>query len=722
VSSSPSSDSTAGINTASPQRSQAEAGGAQAPTPGTAKPGRDGAGPGDLAGQPGAAGPAGGPQTQGSPVVRPASPTQTPGRPDEPSVRGWSLGGQTDNLSYSQLLQAIRDGRVAELQLSPRQGYVDVALKNGGRSHVAVFRDSNQLLLNTAQQANVPLTVRDERRDEAMASLFSNVVLVLLLVMALALLVRRSAQVTNKAMGFGRSQPRLQPEGTVAVRFEDVAGIGEAKEELQEVVTFLKSPERFTSIGAKIPKGVLLVGPPGTGKTLLARAIAGEAGVPFFSMAASEFVELFVGVGASRVRDLFRRAKTKAPCIIFIDEIDAVGRQRGAGIGGGNDEREQTLNQLLTEMDGFEENSGVILLAATNRPDVLDAALMRPGRFDRRITVDLPDRKGREQILAVHARSRPLDASVSLTDWAARTPGFAGADLANLLNEAAILTARRQQSTIDDSAINDALERITMGLTAAPLQDSAKKRLIAYHEVGHALLTTLLPNADRLDKVTLLPRAGGIAGFARTMPDEDVLDSGLLSRARLRDLLVFTLGGRAAELVVFGPSEVTQGASSDLQQVSRICREMVTRYGFSKLGPLALDEVEGEVFLGADWLRPKKHYSDKTGHLIDQSVRRLAKRALDLATNTLEPRRELLDLLVERLIAEETIDGETFRSLVDAWEDAHPQLPTPRWTTEDELRDEPADAAGSAPSAGRPSAVAVEPGREANIQAAKVGV
>ncbi|MEB3362199.1 MAG: ATP-dependent zinc metalloprotease FtsH [Synechococcaceae cyanobacterium] len=652
------------------------------------------------------------------PTIRSALSSQPPTRADTAAVRGWSLGAQANDLSYSQLLEAIRGGKVAELELSPRQGYVDVVLKNGSRTQVAVFRDSNLLLLNTAQQANVPLTVRDERRDEAMASLFANVALVVLLVVALTLLVRRSAQVTNKAMGFGRSQPRMQPEGSVTVRFEDVAGIGEAKEELQEVVTFLKTPERFTTIGAKIPKGVLLVGPPGTGKTLLARAIAGEAGVPFFSMAASEFVELFVGVGASRVRDLFRKAKSKAPCIIFIDEIDAVGRQRGAGIGGGNDEREQTLNQLLTEMDGFEENSGVILLAATNRPDVLDSALMRPGRFDRRITVDLPDRKGREQILAVHARSRPLDASVSLSDWAARTPGFAGADLANLLNEAAILTARREQTTIDDNAIHDALERITMGLTAAPLQDSAKKRLIAYHEVGHALLTTLLPNADRLDKVTLLPRAGGIGGFARTMPDEDVLDSGIISRAYLRDRLVFILGGRAAEIVVFGPSEVTQGASSDLQQVSRICREMVTRYGFSKLGPLALDEVDGEVFLGADWLRPKKHYSDKTGDQIDHSVRRLAKRALRLAVETLEPRRELLDSLVERLIAEETIDGETFRSMVSAWEEAHPNLPSPIWTTEDEQSEEPSTAEPLSTTA----SASLNAASETNVEAAQVGV
>ncbi|MCP9787326.1 ATP-dependent zinc metalloprotease FtsH, partial [Cyanobium sp. N5-Cardenillas] len=547
-------------------------------------------------------------------------------------------------------------------------------------------------LLRTAEQARVPLAVRDERRDDAMAGLVTNGLLVVLLIAGLVLLVRRSAQVANKAMGFGRSQPRLQEEGAITTRFEDVAGIAEAKEELQEVVTFLKTPERFTSIGARIPKGVLLVGPPGTGKTLLARAIAGEAGVPFFSMAATEFVEMFVGVGASRVRDLFRQAKAKAPCIIFIDEIDAVGRQRGAGIGGGNDEREQTLNQLLTEMDGFEDNSGVILLAATNRLDVLDTALLRPGRFDRRISVDLPDRAGREEILSVHARTRPLAEQVSMADWARRTPGFSGADLANLLNEAAILTARRQESQVDDQAIGDALERITMGLAAAPLQDSAKKRLIAYHEIGHALLTTLVPHADKLDKVTLLPRAGGVGGFARTMPDEDILDSGLISKAYLRARLVVALGGRAAELVVFGPSEVTQGASSDLQLVRRICRDMVMRYGFSSLGSFALEEEGEEVFLGRDWIRSSPHTSVRTGNRIDAQVRQLACEALERAVAVLAPRRELIDELVNRLIELETIDGDSFRALVEAYET----------------------------SGG--SALAAQPGGKADVEAAQVGV
>ncbi len=631
----------------------------------------------------------------------PSAPGQAEGVSPRPDGAFSLRGPGREEPSYSELLQDINAGRVQDLLLAPRQRLVTVTYRDGRRADVALFND-NQVLLRSAERARVPLTVRDEQRDEAVAGLLGNLLLVLLLLAGLTLLIRRSAQVANRALGFARSQPRLQPEGSVPVHFEDVAGIGEAKEELQEVVTFLRAPERFTAIGAKIPRGVLLIGPPGTGKTLLARAIAGEAGVPFFSMAASEFVEMFVGVGASRVRDLFRQAKAKAPCIIFIDEIDAVGRQRGAGIGGGNDEREQTLNQLLTEMDGFEDNSGVILLAATNRPDVLDAALMRPGRFDRRITVDLPDRKGREEILSVHARTRPLAESVSLADWAARTPGFSGADLSNLLNEAAILTARRQQQRIDDSAISDALERITMGLSAAPLQDSAKKRLIAYHEVGHALLTTLIPRADRLDKVTLLPRAGGVGGFARTMPDEDILDSGLISKAYLQARLVVVLGGRAAEIVVFGPSEVTQGAAGDLQTVTQICREMVTRYGFSSLGPVALESDGGQVFLGRDWIRSETNYSSRTGTLIDRQVRALANGALDLAVAVLRPRRDLMDRLVERLILEETIGGESFRAEVEAWEQAHPQMP--------------------AVPLGLFGPLGAEPAGKADVEAAQVGV
>ena len=614
---------------------------------------------------------------------------------DRPPLQLSPLAPGKPSPSYSQLLGDLRAGRVKDLELSLRQREVRVRFDDGRQATVPVF-SNDQLLLRTAEAAKVPLTVRDDRSDGAAAGLVANGLLVLLLLGGLALLIRRSAQVANRAMGFGSSKPRLQAEGDVTVRFEDVAGIAEAKEELQEVVTFLKEPERFTAVGAKIPKGVLLIGPPGTGKTLLARAIAGEAGVPFFSMAASEFVEMFVGVGASRVRDLFRKAKAKAPCIIFIDEIDAVGRQRGAGIGGGNDEREQTLNQLLTEMDGFADNSGVILLAATNRPDVLDTALMRPGRFDRRITIDLPDRRGREAILAVHARSRPLAAAVSLSAWASRTPGFSGADLANLLNEAAILTARHHLAEIDDGAMAGALERITMGLAAAPLQDSAKKRLIAYHEVGHALLATLVPHADSLDKVTLLPRAGGVGGFARMVPDEEILDSGLISKAYLQARLVVALGGRAAELVVFGAGEVTQGASGDLDLVTRISREMVTRYGFSSLGPVALEGDGMEVFLGRDWLRSDPPYSRETGNRIDVLVRELAATALEQAVALLEPRRPLIDELVDLLIRDETIEGDAFRAVV-------------------------ARADGTNPDAGA-SVAGLEPAGKADVQAAQVGV
>ncbi|WP_255098823.1 MULTISPECIES: ATP-dependent zinc metalloprotease FtsH [Synechococcus] len=576
--------------------------------------------------------------------------------------------------SYSGLLKAIRAGQVKELKLLPRTDQVLVQFKDGSESRVAVFSNDQQIL-RSAEAARVPLSVSNTN-DASSSGLLVNLFLGILLISLLVLLLKRSASVAQKALGFGRSQARLQPEGSINVRFEDVAGIDEAKAELQEVVTFLKEPERFTAVGARIPRGVLLVGPPGTGKTLLARAIAGEADVPFFSISASEFVEMFVGVGASRVRDLFRQAKAKAPCIIFIDEIDAVGRQRGAGIGGGNDEREQTLNQLLTEMDGFEDNSGVILLAATNRSDVLDSALLRPGRFDRQIMVELPDRRGREAILGVHARTRPLGDDVSLPLWARRTPGFSGADLANLINEAAILTARRERLFIDEQAMNDALERVTMGLGAKPLQDSAKKRLIAYHEVGHALLTTLLPAADNLDKVTLLPRAGGIGGFARTTPDEEILDSGLISKAYLRARLVVAMGGRAAEIVVFGDAEVTQGASGDLQMVSQIAREMVTRYGFSMLGPMALEQEGGEVFLGRDWTRPEHSYSNNTATQIDAVVQQIARDALKQAIDLLTPRRPLMDALVEALIEQETLDEISFNKIVQAHEkDFSPQQP-----------------------------------------------
>ena len=453
-------------------------------------------------------------------------------------------------------------------------------------------------------------------------------------------------------------------EAKTGIKFDDVAGIDEAKEELQEVVTFLKQPERFTAVGARIPKGVLLVGPPGTGKTLLAKAIAGEAGVPFFSISGSEFVEMFVGVGASRVRDLFKKAKENAPCLIFIDEIDAVGRQRGAGIGGGNDEREQTLNQLLTEMDGFEGNTGIIIIAATNRPDVLDAALLRPGRFDRQVTVDLPAYRGRLGILQVHARNKKIAPEVSMEGIAQRTPGFSGADLANLLNEAAILTARRRKDAIGQLEITDAIDRITIGLSLTPLLDSKKKRLLAYHEVGHAILITLLKNSDPLNKVTIIPRSGGIGGFAQSVPDEENIDSSYLrSRAWILDRITIALGGMAAEAEIFGKSEITTGATGDLKMVANLARDMVTLYGMSDLGPVALENPGQEVFLGRDWME-RSEYSEDVAKQIDRQVRTIAQHCYQQARTIIRENRVLIDRLVDLLVEQETIEGEDFRKMV----------------------------------------------------------
>jgi cell division protease FtsH len=463
-------------------------------------------------------------------------------------------------------------------------------------------------------------------------------------------------------MNFGKSKARFMMEAKTGVLFDDVAGIEEAKEELQEVVTFLKKPERFTAVGARIPKGVLLVGQPGTGKTLLAKAISGEAGVPFFSISGSEFVEMFVGVGASRVRDLFKKAKENAPCIIFIDEIDAVGRQRGAGIGGGNDEREQTLNQLLTEMDGFEGNTGIIIIAATNRADVLDSALLRPGRFDRQIMVDPPDVKGRLEILNVHARNKKLADEISLDAIARRTPGFTGADLANLLNEAAILTARRRKDAITMAEVDAAVDRVVAGMEGTPLVDSKSKRLIAYHEVGHAMVGTLVKDHDPVQKVTLIPR-GQAQGLTWFTPSEE---QSLISRAQILARIMGALGGRAAEEVIFGDSEVTTGAGNDLQQVTNMARQMVTRFGMSDLGPLSLEGSQGEVFLGRDWLN-RSEYSEDVASRIDAQVRSIVEHCYNEARRIMLENRSVIDRLVDLLIEKETIDGDEFRQIVSEY-------------------------------------------------------
>ncbi|WP_190759593.1 ATP-dependent zinc metalloprotease FtsH [Microcoleus sp. FACHB-68] len=573
-------------------------------------------------------------------------------------------------LSYSQLLQKINAGEVTKVEIDPAQEIAKVQLKDSKQKEYEVhllekypeiyqaIREKNKL------NEDIQLDLQPSTDHSAAVGLVANLLLIMLLIGGLMMILRRSSQAGSQAMNFGKTRARFQMEAKTGVMFNDVAGIEEAKEELQEVVTFLKKPERFTAVGAKIPKGVLLVGPPGTGKTMLAKAIAGEAGVPFFSMSGSEFVEMFVGVGASRVRDLFKKAKENAPCLVFIDEIDAVGRQRGAGIGGGNDEREQTLNQLLTEMDGFEGNTGIIIIAATNRPDVLDAALLRPGRFDRQVTVDLPGYNGRLGILEVHARNKKLAPEVSLDAIARRTPGFSGADLANLLNEAAILTARRRKEAIGSLEVDDAIDRITIGLTLTPLLDSKKKRLIAYHEVGHALLMTLLKNSDPLNKVTIIPRSGGIGGFAQQVFNEEMVDSGLYSRAWLRDRITIALGGRAAEEVVFGDAEITVGASNDIRVVADLAREMVTRYGMSELGPLALESPNNnEVFLGRDWMA-RSDYSEEVAIKIDQQVRMIALRCYHEACRLIGENRTLMDRLVELLLDEETIEGDEFRKIV----------------------------------------------------------
>ncbi|MCW6037715.1 ATP-dependent zinc metalloprotease FtsH2 [Spirulina subsalsa FACHB-351] len=579
------------------------------------------------------------------------------------------LGNNAANtrMSYGRLLEYLDAHRVTTVDLyeGGRTAIVQ-AIDPQLDSRLQQFRvdlpASAPELIAKLREEGVALASHPTRNDGALWGFLGNLIFPLLLIGSLFFLFRRSSNIPGgpgQAMSFGKSRARFQMEAKTGVLFDDVAGIDEAKEELQEVVTFLKQPERFTAVGARIPKGVLLVGPPGTGKTLLAKAIAGEAGVPFFSISGSEFVEMFVGVGASRVRDLFKKAKENAPCLIFIDEIDAVGRQRGAGIGGGNDEREQTLNQLLTEMDGFEGNTGIIIIAATNRPDVLDAALLRPGRFDRQVIVDAPDLKGRLRILEVHARNKKLDPDISIETIARRTPGFTGADLANLLNEAAILTARRRKEAITLLEIDDAVDRVVAGMEGTPLVDSKSKRLIAYHEVGHAIVGTLVKDHDPVQKVTLIPR-GQAQGLTWFTPNEE---QGLITRSQLMARIAGAMGGRAAEEEVFGDAEVTTGAGGDLQQATSMARQMVTRFGMSDLGPLSLEEQMGEVFLG-NGLMNRAEYSQAIATKIDDQVRLILEHGHQMARQLVRDNRVVVDRLVDLLIEKETIDGEEFRQIV----------------------------------------------------------
>jgi cell division protease FtsH len=564
---------------------------------------------------------------------------------------------------YSQFIQEVEKGRVERVSLNADRSQALVTPLDGEKRLVNLVSDPE--LINTLTKYNVDITVLPQTDEgfwfKALSSLFFPV---LLLVGLFFLLRRAQSGPGSQAMNFGKSKARVQMEPQTQVTFGDVAGIDQAKLELNEVVDFLKNADRFTAVGAKIPKGVLLVGPPGTGKTLLARAVAGEAGVPFFSISGSEFVEMFVGVGASRVRDLFEQAKSNAPCIVFIDEIDAVGRQRGAGLGGGNDEREQTLNQLLTEMDGFEGNTGIIIIAATNRPDVLDAALLRPGRFDRQVVVDRPDYAGRSEILKVHARGKTLAKDVDLDRIARRTPGFTGADLSNLLNEAAILAARRNLTEISMDEVNDAIDRVLAGPEKKDrVMSEKRKTLVAYHEAGHALVGALMPDYDPVQKISIIPRgrAGGLTWFT---PSEDRMDTGLYSRSYLENQMAVALGGRIAEEIIFGEEEVTTGASNDLQQVARVARQMVTRFGMSdRLGPVALGRQQGNMFLGRD-IMSERDFSEETAAAVDEEVRQLVDTAYKRAKEVLEGNRHILDQLAQMLVEKETVDAEELQEVL----------------------------------------------------------
>ena len=573
-------------------------------------------------------------------------------------------GTETQTWRYSKFLDSIQNNQIERVSISSdrsRARFTDPA----GNGQIIVNLPNDPELVSTLEQNNVDIVVLPQNDDSVLVRALSTLLIPILLLVVLFFVLRRAQNGPgSQAMNFGKSKARVQMEPQTQVTFGDVAGIEQAKLELTEVVDFLKNADRFTAVGAKIPKGVLLVGPPGTGKTLLAKAVAGEAGVPFFSISGSEFVEMFVGVGASRVRDLFEQAKTNAPCIVFIDEIDAVGRQRGAGLGGGNDEREQTLNQLLTEMDGFEGNTGIIIIAATNRPDVLDAALLRPGRFDRQVVVDRPDYAGRLEILNVHGRGKTFGKDVDMQKIARRTPGFTGADLSNLLNEAAILAARRNLTEISMDEVNDAIDRVLAGPEKKDrVMSEKRKELVAYHEAGHALVGALMPDYDPVQKISIIPRgrAGGLTWFT---PSEERLESGLYSRSYLQNQMAVALGGRIAEEIIFGEEEVTTGASNDLQQVARVARQMVTRFGMSdRLGPVALGRQQGNMFLGRD-IASERDFSEETAATIDDEVRSLVDEAYKRAKDVLTGNRHILDKLAEMLVDKETVDSDELQQLL----------------------------------------------------------
>jgi len=587
------------------------------------------------------------------------------------------LGNPTDvtssKMTYGRFLEYLDMGWVKKVDLydNGRSAVIEASSPELGnrpqKIRVEIPAGASQLA-SKLRQTKTDFDAHPTQNYDLIFEILGNLLLPTLFVGGLIFLFQRSNNFPGgpgQAMSFGKSKARFSMDANTGVFFNDVAGIEEAKEEFEEVVTFLKKPEKFTAVGAKIPKGVLLVGPPGTGKTLLAKAIAGEAGVPFFSISGSEFVEMFVGVGASRVRDLFKKAKENAPCIIFIDEIDAVGRQRGAGVGGGNDEREQTLNQLLTEMDGFQDNTGVIVIAATNRVDILDSALLRPGRFDRQVTVNLPDKNGRFDILKVHARNKKFSDKVNLSNIAQRTPGFSGADLANLLNEGAILAARRKKETISPDEISSSIDRVIAGMEGNYLANTKGKRLIAYHEVGHAITGTLLKYHEDVEKVTVIPR-GQARGLTWFTPGED---QGLISRGQILARIIAALGGRAAEEVIFGEIEVTTGASGDIQAITGMARQMVTSYGMSNVGPVALEsQGNGQVFLGGG-VNPGSEYSEEVAIRIDDQIIDIIEHCHEQARIMIQENRVAVDKIVDILLEKETIEGDEFRALLAEYTD-----------------------------------------------------
>ena len=576
----------------------------------------------------------------------------------------FTAGSRGEEIDIASVVQMAQENRLRSivvdgdnLTVATREGQDFTSRKESGTSILEVLTQAGVEI----GESGVQVTVKGSSGLSNIFGLLFNFLPLLFFGAILLFMMRQAQGSNNQTLSFGRSRARLLVGNKPSVTFSDVAGVEESKVELQEIVEFLKYPERFVSLGARIPKGVLLVGPPGTGKTLLAKAVAGEAGVPFFSISGSEFVEMFVGVGAARVRDLFDQAKRNAPCIIFIDEIDAVGRHRGAGLGGGHDEREQTLNQILVEIDGFESSTNVIVVAATNRPDILDPALLRPGRFDRRVVLDLPDIAGREAILNVHTKGKPIDEDVNLKVVAKETPGFSGADLANLVNEAAILAARRSKKTVMFDEFGEAIDRVIAGPERKSRVISHKeKEITAYHEGGHALVGHKLTHADPVQKVSIVAR-GGMGGYTRFLPEED---RNLFSKAQFKDMLAAALGGRVAEEQIFG--EVTTGASNDLESATQIARNMVTRYGMSeKLGPRTFGKREELVFLGRE-ISEQSDYSDSTAQQIDEEVHDLIQEAHDRAQEILETNKAKLVQLARHLITNETIEGGALLKLLES--------------------------------------------------------